>query len=49
MRVSSRGGDKNAVFIVVESRFQSRILYSNNIVYLQIDWFIGYHGIVIEL
>ena len=42
---NTRGGDKNTGFVVVESR---SIFYSSKIVYLQIDWFTGYNGIMIE-
>ena len=37
--------DKNTVFVVAESR---SIFYSSKIVYLQIDWFTGYNGIMTE-
>ena len=40
------GGDKNTVFAVVESH---SILYSSKIVYLIVDWFTGYSGIMNEL
>ena len=40
-----RGGDKDTVFVVVESR---SIFYTSKIVYLQIDWFTGYNGIMIQ-
>ena len=36
---------KTQVLVVVESR---SILYSSNIVYLQLDWFTRYDGIMIE-
>ena len=32
-------------FVVVEAR---SILYSSKIVYLQVDWFTRYNGIIIE-
>ena len=41
----TREGDKNTVFIVVES---GTIFCSSKIVYLQIDWFTEYNGITIE-
>ena len=36
---------KTRFFVVVESR---SVLYSSNIVYLQVDWFTGYNEIMIE-
>ena len=39
------GDIKNTVFVVTESR---SIFYSSKIVYLQIDWFTGYNGIMTE-
>ena len=38
-------GRQNTVFVVIESR---SILYSGKIVCLQVDWFTGYNGIMIE-
>ena len=42
---SQTGLIKNTVFVEVESR---SILYSSKIACLQIDWFIGYNGIMTE-
>ena len=42
---NTRLGDKNRIFVVVES---CSILYSRKIVCLQVDWFTGYNGIMVE-
>lgn len=42
---NTRGGKINTVVVVVESRSN---LYSDKIVYLQVVWFTGYSGIIIE-
>ena len=48
---NTRGGDKNIVFVVVESHVKVEshsFLYFSKIVYLQVDWITGYNGIMID-